>query len=81
MMQGDSFPSEPSGIMEVAMWLCAPLRVGLWYSLGLVHNYVVLIFGNERWGSSSYARSSYTWIGLRKLVVLTSNIHQTFNGG
>ena len=60
MMQGDSFPSEPSGIMEVAMWLCAPLRVGLWYSLGLVHNYVVLIFSNERWGSSSYARSSYT---------------------
>jgi hypothetical protein len=24
-MQGDGFASEPGGIMEVAMWLCAPL--------------------------------------------------------
>jgi hypothetical protein len=28
-MQGDSFASEPDGIMEVAMWLSASLLVGL----------------------------------------------------
>ena len=28
-MQGDGFASEPGGIMEVAMWLCSPLLVGL----------------------------------------------------
>jgi hypothetical protein len=27
--QRDVFATEPSGIMEVAMWLCAPLLVGL----------------------------------------------------
>ena len=29
-MQGDGFASKPSGIMEVAAWLCIPLLVGLW---------------------------------------------------
>jgi hypothetical protein len=29
-MQGDGFASEPSGIMEVAMWFCIPLLLGLW---------------------------------------------------
>jgi hypothetical protein len=28
-MQGDSFANELGGIMEVAMWFCAPLLVGL----------------------------------------------------
>jgi len=28
-MQGDGFASELGGIMEVAMWLCAPLSIGL----------------------------------------------------
>ena len=28
-MQGDDFASEPGGIMEVAMWLCIPLLLGL----------------------------------------------------
>ena len=28
-MQGDHFASELGGIMEVAMWLCTPLLVGL----------------------------------------------------
>ena len=28
-MQGDGFASEPGGIMEVAMWLCLPLLLGL----------------------------------------------------
>ena len=42
MMQVDSFASES----EVAMWLCAPLLVGLWSSLGLVPDYVVLVLGN-----------------------------------
>jgi hypothetical protein len=28
-MQGDSFKSEPCEIMEVAMWLCASLLIGL----------------------------------------------------
>ena len=28
-MQGDGFASQPSGIMEVAMWLCVPLLHGL----------------------------------------------------
>ena len=27
MMHGDGFTSEPGGIMEVTMWLCAPLLV------------------------------------------------------
>ena len=28
-MQGDGFASEPGGIMEVAVWLCLPLLLGL----------------------------------------------------
>jgi hypothetical protein len=28
-MQGDGFASEPGGIMEVAVWLCASLLLGL----------------------------------------------------
>ena len=36
--------------MEVAMWLCAPLLVGLWSSLGLVSNYDVWVVGNESGG-------------------------------
>jgi hypothetical protein len=50
MMQGDGFASKVGGIVEVAMWLCALLLVGLWSSLGLVPNYVVLVLGNEGGG-------------------------------
>ena len=38
-IQGDGFASKPSGIMEVAVWLCIPLLIGLWV-------YVVLVLGN-----------------------------------
>ena len=46
-MQGDGFVSELGGIMEVVMWLCASLLVGLSSTLGLVSNYVVLVLDNE----------------------------------
>jgi hypothetical protein len=39
-MQGDGNASKPSGIMEVAVWLCIPLLLELWV-------YVVLGLGNE----------------------------------
>ena len=57
-------PMIMGGIMEVAMWLCASLLVGLWSSLGLVPIYVVWVLGNEGWGggSSTYVRLSYTWL-------------------
>jgi hypothetical protein len=42
-MQGDGFASEPSGIMEVAMWLCILLLLGHGF-------YVVLVLGNEGGG-------------------------------
>ena len=80
-MQGDGFASEPGGIMEVAVWLCIPLLLGLWCSLGLVPSYVVLVLGNEG-GGPHHMRGCHTrdlWIGIRKLVVLTLNIHQMFN--
>ena len=48
--KGDGVASKPGGIMEVAMWLCAPLLVGLWSSLGLVSNYDVWVVGNESGG-------------------------------
>ena len=48
--QGDGFTSELGGIMEVALFLCLPLLLGLWCGLGLVHNYVVLVLGNEGGG-------------------------------
>ena len=34
-MQGDGFASEPDGIIEVAVWLCLPLLLGLRCNLGL----------------------------------------------
>ena len=77
-MQGDGFAIKLGGIMEVAMWFCALLLVGLWSSLGLVPNYVVLILGNEG-GSPHHIKGRHTrslYIGLRKLVVLTFNIPQ-----
>ena len=46
-MQGDMFAPELGGIMEVAMWLCTLLLVGLSSSLGLIPNYVVLALGND----------------------------------
>ena len=59
-MQGDGFASELGGIMEVAMWLCIPLLLGLGCRLA----YVVLVLDNEGGGPSSCARSSY--IGMKK---------------
>jgi hypothetical protein len=72
------FASEPDGIMEVAMWLCALLLVRLRSSLGLAPNYVMLVIGNKG-GSPHHIQARHTrglYIGLRKLVVLTFNIHQ-----
>ena len=63
------------------MWLCTLLLVGLWSSLGLVPNYVVLVLGNEG-GGPHHIQGCHTWglyIGLRKLVVLTLNFHQISN--
>ena len=68
-MQGDGFASELGGIMEVAMWLCAPLSIGLCSSLGLVPNYVVLVLGNES-GDPHHIQGRHTrglYIGSRKL--------------
>lgn len=45
-MQGDGFASELGGIMEVAMWLCTLLLIGLRSRLGLASNYVGLVLGN-----------------------------------
>ena len=70
-MQGDGFASKLGGIMEVVVWLCVSLLLGLWCSLGLVPNYVVLVLGNEC-GDPHHMQGCHTrglWIGLRKLVV------------
>jgi hypothetical protein len=51
------------------------------WALGLLPNCVVLVLGNED-GGPHLMQGCYTrdlWIGLRKLVVLTLNIHQIFN--
>ena len=67
-------------VMDVAMWFCAPLLVGLCSSLGLVLNHVVLVLGNKG-GGPHHMQGHHTWdlgIGLRKLVVLTLNIHRIF---
>ena len=53
-------------------------HVGLWSSLGLVPDYVVLVLGTEG-GGPQHMQGHHTrdlGIGLRKLVVLTLNIHQ-----
>jgi hypothetical protein len=63
------------GVMKVAMWLCTLLLVG--------PNYVVLVISNEGW-VPHHMQGHHTWdlwIGLRKLVVLTLNIHQIFSEG
>ena len=46
--------------MEVAMWFCALLLVGLWFSLVLVPNYVVLVLGNTCGDPHHVQRSSCT---------------------
>ena len=82
-MQGDVFATELSGIMEVAIWLCAPLLVGLCSSLGLVPNHVVLVPSNEGEGHH-HMQGCHTHalkIVLRKLVILNLKIHQLFNRG
>jgi hypothetical protein len=50
------------------------------WNLGLLPNYVVLVLGTER-GDPHHMQGCYTrglWIGLRKLMILTLNIHQIF---
>jgi hypothetical protein len=67
--------------LEVTVWLCLPILLGLLCSLGLVPKYVVLVLGNEG-GCPYHKQGCHTrglWIGLRKLVVLTLNIHQIIN--
>ena len=59
-MQGDGFATKPGGIMEVAMWLCAPLLVGLWSSLGLAPNYDVPILANGGEGPHDI-QDRHTW--------------------
>ena len=46
------FCNRLDGMLEVAMWLCVlwlcvPILVGLWYSLGLIPNFVALRLDNE----------------------------------
>jgi hypothetical protein len=69
-MQGDNSTTRPGGAMEVAM-----------SSLGLILNYVVWVLGNKGGGpdhmQGCHALDMY--IGSRKLVVLTLNVHQIFN--
>jgi hypothetical protein len=81
-MQGDGFASELDEIMEVTMWVCVSLLLGLWCSLGHVSNYVVLILGNETKGLhhiQGRRTRGLVYIDLRKLVVFTLNIHQISN--
>ena len=81
-MQCDGFASKLGGIMEVAMWPCALLRVGLRSSLGLVTNYVVLVLRNGGGDPHHMQGRHHTWrlwFGLRKPVVLTLSIQQIFN--
>ena len=83
MKQPDGFASKLGGIMEVAMWLCALLLVGLRFSLDPIPNYVVLILGIKG-GGPHHIQSRHThglYTSLKKLMVLTSNIHQTSNRG
>jgi hypothetical protein len=65
-------------------WPCASAYhyyLGFGCSLGLVPNYVVLVLGNESGGPHHMQgrQTQSLWIGLRKLMVLTLNIHQIFN--
>jgi hypothetical protein len=55
-VHGDSFASEPGGIMQLAMWLCTSLLVGLQSGIQLC----CVGSRQRRWGSSSYTRLSYT---------------------
>ena len=51
------------------------------WALDLLPNFSVMVLGNEG-GGPHHMQGCYTrglWIGLRKLVVLTLNIHQIFN--
>ena len=70
-MQGDGFALEPGGIMDMAMWLHATLLVGLWSSLDLVPNYVMLVIGNESGGPHHMEGYHAKGLGitLRKLMV------------
>ena len=58
-------------------WLLGCKGLG---TLDVVPNYVVLVLGNES-GGGPHMQGRHTrslWTGLRKLVVLTLNIHQIF---
>ena len=78
MMQGGRFLGckvmvlQVGGNMEMAMWLYVPFLLGLWCSLGLVPNYVVLVLGNEG-GGPHHMQSCHTpglCIGLRKTIFI-----------
>jgi hypothetical protein len=63
------------------LWDHGGHHVGLWSSLGLVPNYVVLVLSIEG-GGPQHMQGRHIrglGIGLRKLVVLTLNTHQIFN--
>ena len=63
-------------VMEVVM-------LGFDFSLGLVPTYVLLVLGNEG-GGAHHMQGRHTHgrgIYIRKLVVLTLNIHQIFHQG
>ena len=89
--KGGQYPRCKATVLQpnwVGSWrwpcgFCALLLVGLWSSLGLVPNYVVLILGNEG-GGPHHIQGHHTWDlrnNIRKLVVLTCNIHHIFNRG
>ena len=56
-MQGDNSPTEPGGIMEVAMWLCISLLHGFDLAWGLVPSSIGSRLGNE--GRDPHPRPSY----------------------
>ena len=75
-MKGGNFATERGEIMEVAMWLCTSLPIGLWSSLDLVPNYVTLVLGHlmlvlsNEGGSPHHMQSCRTHdlgVNLRKL--------------
>ena len=60
----------PCGFCTMTSWAL------IYYSLGLVPNYVVLVIGNEG-GDPRHMQGCHAhglWVGLRKLVLLTLDI-------
>jgi hypothetical protein len=61
----NGFASGPGGVIDVAMWFCALLLVGLWSSLVPIPNNVVLVPGNTcgdpHHVQGHYARGLLEW--------------------